>query len=93
MRKSWSVLILAAGVSIGYLVRPVPAVAQAEFQPFTVGESVRLTVDGFPAGVTTIACRVSAVNDNFIQCSGDSQRRPRAVNIRYVQEITPLVER
>jgi hypothetical protein len=93
MRKSWSVLVLAAGVLIGYAVRPAPAIAQAEFQPFTVGETVRLTVDGFPAGVTTIACKVAAMSNDFIHCGGDGQRRPRAVNLRYVQEMTPLPER
>ena len=93
MRKSWSVLILAAGVSIGYALRPAPAVAQAEFQPFTIGESVRLTVDGFPAGQTMIACKVATVNNDWIHCAGDGQRRARAVNLRYVQEITPLPER
>ena len=89
MRKSWSVLVLAAGVLIGYAVRPVPAVAQAtDFQPFTIGQTVHLTVEGFP-GITTIICRVAAVNNDFIHCAGEGQRRPRAVNIRYVQEIAP----
>jgi hypothetical protein len=72
----------AAGVSIGYAARPGPAVAQAEFQPFTVGETVRLTVGGFPSGVTTIACKVVVVSDDFIHCGGDGQRRPRASNRR-----------
>ena len=93
MRKSWSVLVLAAGVLIGYAVRPVPAVAQAEFQPFTIGETVRLTVENFPAGVGVITCKLSAVSNDFIHCAGDGQRRPRAVNIRYVQEIAPPLER
>ena len=92
MRKSWSVLILAAGVVIGYAVRPVPALAQGDFQPFSVGETVRLAVEGFPSG-PTITCKVGAVNNDFIQCAGDGQRRARAVNLRYVQEITPLAER
>ena len=92
MRKSWSVLILAAGVLIGYAVRPVPAVAQAAFQPFTVGETVRLTVENFPAGVTMITCKLSSVSNDFIHCAGDGQRRPRAINLRYVQEIAPPPE-
>ena len=92
MRKFWSVAMLSAGVLIGYAVRPAPAVAQAEFQPFTIGETVRLAVEGFPSG-PTIVCRVSAVNNDFIQCGGDGQRRPRAVNLRYVQAITPTPER
>src|SRR6185436_11641928 len=93
MRKSWSVLVLAAGVLIGYAARPVPAVAQAEFQPFTVGETVRLTVENFPAGVGAITCKVTSISNDFIHCGGDGQRRPRAINIRYVQEITPAPER
>jgi hypothetical protein len=92
MRKSWSVLILVAGVLIGYAVRPLPAGAQGEFQPFMLGETVRLTVEGFPGG-PTITCKVGSVNNDFIQCAGEGQRRPRAVNLRYVQEITPLAER
>jgi hypothetical protein len=90
MRKSWSVLILAAGVLIGYSIRSVPALAQAgDFQPFSLGQTVRLTVDGFPAGVTTITCGVLAVSNEFIQCAAEGQRPPRAVNLRYVQEIAP----
>jgi hypothetical protein len=94
MRKSLSVLILAAGVVVGYSMRSVPAIAQAgDFQPFTLGQTVRLTVEGFPAGVTTITCKVAAVSNEFINCEGDGQRRPRAVNLRYVQEIGPAPER
>ena len=52
-----------------------------------------LTVDGFPGGVTTITCKVSWVNSEFISCAGDGQRRPRAVDLRYVQEIGPAPER
>jgi hypothetical protein len=92
MRRSWSVLILVAAVLIGYAVRPLPAVAQGEFQPFMLGETVRLAVEGFPTG-PTITCKVAAVSSDFIQCAGDGQRRPRAVNLRYVQEITPVPER
>lgn len=93
MRISWSVLILAAGMLIGYAVRPAPAVAQGEFQPFAVGETVRLTVENFPAGVGSITCKLASVSNDFIHCAGDGQRRPRAVNLRYVQEITPTLER
>ena len=93
IRTSWSVLLLAAGMLIGYVVRPVPAVAQGDFQPFTVGQTIRLTVEGFPAGETRITCNFVAVNHEFIQCGGDGQRRPRAVNLRYVQEIAPQPDR
>jgi hypothetical protein len=89
-----SVLILAAGVVVGYSMRSVPAIAQAgDFQPFTLGQTVRLTVEGFPAGVTSITCKVAAVSNEFITCEGEGQRRSRAVNLRYVQEIVPGPER
>ena len=92
MRKSLSVLILAVGVVIGYSARSVPAIAQAgDFQPFTVGQTVRLTVEGLPE--SRITCKVAAVNNDFISCDGDGQRRPRAVNLRYVQEIAPNPDR
>jgi hypothetical protein len=54
---------------------------------------VRLTVEGFPAGVTSITCKVAAVSNEFITCEGEGQRRSRAVNLRYVQEIVPGPER
>ena len=90
MRKSWSVLFLAAGMLVGYAVRPAPAVAQAEFQPFTIGEKVLLRVEGFPA---SLSCAVSVVSNDFIHCGRDGERGPRAINLRYVQQITPLPER
>jgi hypothetical protein len=93
MRKASAVLVLAAGMLLGYTLRPVPAVAQSEFQPFTVGQTVRLTVEGFPAGEMRITCNIVAVSNDFIHCGGDSQHRPRAVNLRYVQEIAPPLAR
>jgi hypothetical protein len=33
------------------------------------------------------------VSNEFINCEGEGQRRPRAVNLRYVQEIGPAPER
>ena len=94
MRKSWIVVMLVLGLLIGYALLPGrPAAAQGEFQPFTVGETVRLTVENFPAGVGTITCKVASVSNDFIHCSGDGQRRARAVNLRYVQEIQPSLER
>jgi hypothetical protein len=93
MRKLWFAVILALCLSIGYALLPPPAIAQGEFQPFTVGETVRLTVENFPGGITTITCKVASVNNDFMQCSGDGQRRPRAINLRYVQEIAPIPER
>ena len=94
MRYALSVLILVAGVMVGYSIRAVPAIAQAgDFQPFTLGRTVRLTVEGFPAGVTSITCKVAAVSNEFISCEGEGQRRARAVNLRYVQEIVPAPER
>ena len=94
MRKSWLVAVLALGLLIGYaLLRGRPAAAQGEFQPFAVGETVRLVVENFPGGITTITCKVASVSNDFIHCSSDAQRRARAVNLRYVQEIQPLPER
>ena len=92
MRKTWFAVMLALGVSLGYALRPPSAVAQAEFQPFTIGETVRLTVENFPSG-TTITCRVASVSNDFIHCASDGQRRPRAINLRYVQEIAPIPDR
>jgi hypothetical protein len=94
MQKSWLVVILAVGLLIGYALLPGrTAAAQGEFQAFTVGETVRLTVENFPGGITTITCKVGSLSNGFIQCASDGQRRPRAVNLRYVQEIHPLPER
>ena len=93
MRKLLFAVIPALALSIGYALLAPSAVAQGEFQPFTVGESVRLTVENFPSGVTTIPCKVASVTNDFIHCGGDGQRRPRAINLRYVQEIQPLPER
>ena len=63
MRKSWIVVILAVALLVGYaLLRGGPAVAQGEFQPFAVGETVQLTVESFP-GVNTITCKVVSVNN------------------------------
>ena len=91
MRKTWCVGILVLGLSIGYALRPPAAVAQGEFQPFTIGETVRLTVENFPAGMIT--CKVGSVSNDFIHCASDGQRRPRAINLRYVQEIQPVPDR
>ena len=93
MRKSFAVLFLGVGVLIGYAVRPVPAGAQAEFAPFTIGQSVRLTVHDFPSGLSMITCRVATAANEFIGCSAEDNRRPpRWINLRYVQEITPVPE-
>jgi hypothetical protein len=92
MRKTCFALMLALGLAIGNALRPPSAAAQAEFQPFTIGESVRLTVENFPSG-TSITCRVTSVSNDFIHCASDGQRRPRAINLRYVQEIAPIPDR
>jgi hypothetical protein len=92
MRKTWFAVMLALGLSIGYALRPRSVVAQVEFQPFTIGETVRLTVENFPTG-TSISCRVTSVSNDFIHCASDGPRRPRAINLRYVQEIAPMPER
>ena len=92
MRKIWFGVVVALGLAIGYTLRPSSAAAQAEFQPFTIGESVRLTVEHLPSG-SSISCRVTSVSNDFIHCASDGQRRPRAINLRYVQEIAPMPER
>ena len=94
MQKSRLVVVLALGLLLGYALLPGrPAAAQGEFQPFTAGETVRLTVENFPGGITTVTCRVGSVSNDFIHCVSDGQRRARAVNLRYVQEIQPVSER
>jgi hypothetical protein len=92
MPKTWFAVMLALGVSLGYALRPPSAAAQTEFQPFTIGETVRLTVENFASG-STISCRVASVSNDFIHCASDGQRRPRAINLRYVQEIAPMPDR
>ena len=92
MRKTWFAVMLGLGVSVGYALRPPSAAAQAEFQPFTIGETVRLTVENFASGAS-ITCRVASVSNDFIHCASDGQRRPRAINLRYVQEIAPIPDR
>ena len=49
MRKSWIVVMLALGLLIGYALLPGrSAAAQEEFQPFMLGQTVRLTVEPAP---------------------------------------------
>jgi hypothetical protein len=94
MRKSLGVLLFGVGVLAGYALPTVPATAQTPALPFTIGASVRLTVENFPSGVSTIACTVSGVHNEFIGCEGDGRERPpRWINVRYVQEIRPAPER
>ena len=90
MKKSLSVLFLAAGVVVGYALKPAPVVAQADFQPFTLGAKVVLKIEGFPA---SLSCTVSLVSNEFIHCGREGDRGPRAINLRYVQQITPAPER
>ena len=72
---------------------PVGQAAKTSAVRLTAGETVRLIVENFPGGITTITCKVASVTNDFIHCSNDAQRRARAVNLRYVQEIQPLPER
>ena len=65
----------------------------SRFPHSSFGQTVRPTVEGFPGGVTTITCKVAAVSSEFVNCEGDGPHRPRAVNLRYVQEIGPGPER
>ena len=93
MRKSLAVVVFAGGVLLGYGARTVPVKAQpreAEFLPFNVGQVVRLKVD-LPEGIRR--CTVTQVFNGFIGCGGDSTTPARWINLRNVQEITPLPER
>ena len=92
MRKSWTLLLVVVGALAGYSARSVPAVAQAEFQPFVAGQVVRLSVEGFVGG-PTIDCKVTTVANDFIHCATDGPRGPRAVNLRYVKEVTAIPQR
>ena len=95
MRKSLVFVAIVALLAVGYGLRRASVTAQGAFSPFMAGQTVRLTVDGFPTGVTTIICRVEGMTENgFLRCAGVGDRRlPRVVNLRYVQEITPAPER
>ena len=39
------------------------------------------------------AATVTMANTEFIACAGEGQRPPRWVNLRFVQEITPMPQR
>jgi hypothetical protein len=93
MHKGFALALLATGGVLGYGLRPAPAIAQsALFQPFTAGQSVRL-FGSFSAGGTSINCTVTSASTEFIACAGEGERPPRWVNLRFVQEITPLPQR
>ena len=92
MRKSLAVVVFADGVLLGYGARTMPVSAQprdAEFLPFNAGQTVRLKVD-LPEGIRR--CTVTQVLNGFIGCGGEGTS-PRWINLRNVQEITPLPER
>ena len=92
--KSLAILSLGLGVLLGYMLRAAPVSAQPDAMPFSIGASVRLTVENFPSGVSTIPCKVSGAHNEFIGCERDEgQRQPRWINLRYVQEITHTPER
>lgn len=94
MRKSLVILTFGIGVATGYAIRPTPTAAQANFAPFTHGQTVRLVVENLPAGEISVVCPVTGMAEGFIACAGDGGRRqPRWINIRYVQEITPAPQR
>ena len=93
MRKGLAVALIGAGALIGYTVRPMPTSAQTQFQPFTVGQSVRLYVNDFRSGTSSINCKITSATTEFIGCEGEGERLARWVNVRFVQEITPLPQR
>lgn len=91
MRMSFAVLFVIMGVLIGLSVRTTRVNAQAQpsdWLPFTRGESVRISAD-LPEG--TFTCKVSQVQNGFLGCAPDDQRRrgDRWINLRFVKEITP----
>jgi hypothetical protein len=91
MRKALAALFVAIGVLIGFSYRTISVNAQAQrgdWLPFTSGETVRLSTD-LPEGI--IICKVSQVQNGFLGCGPDEQRRrpDRWINLRSVKEITP----
>jgi len=93
MHKGLALALLMTGAVLGYTFRPAPANAQtATFQPFTSGQAVRL-FGNFSAGGTSINCTVTMANTEFVACAGEGERPPRWVNLRFVQEITPMPQR
>jgi len=93
MHKGVALALVASGAVIGYTFRPAPASAQtAAFQPFMAGQSVRL-FGNFSSGGSSLNCTVTGANTDFISCAGEGERPPRWVNLRFVQEITPMPQR
>ena len=88
-----AIVVFAGGLLIGYGARMVPLTAQsrdAEFLPFTAGQTVRLQVD-LPEGGRR--CIVTQVLNGFIGCGSGENSTPRWINLRNVQEITPVSDR
>ena len=93
MQKGLALVLVGTGALIGYTLRPIPASAQGGFQPFTIGQSIRLYVHDFHSGTMSINCKVTGATTEFIGCEGEGERPPRWVNVRFVQDITPLPQR
>lgn len=88
-----AIVVFASGLLLGYGARMAPLTAQsrdATFLPFTEGQTVRLQVD-LPEGARR--CTVTQVLNGFIGCSGGDNSSPRWINLRNVQEITPVSDR
>jgi hypothetical protein len=93
MHKGLALALVAAGAVIGYSFRPASASAQtAAFQPFMTGQSVQL-FGTFGSGATSINCTVMSSTTEFIACAEDRGHPARWVNLRFVQEITPMPQR
>ena len=94
MHKGLALALVGTGALIGYTLRPVTTSAQtaAPFQPFTIGQSIRLYGD-FHSGAKSINCKVSGATTEFIGCEAEGERPPHWVNVRFVQDITPLPQR
>jgi hypothetical protein len=92
MRIVLAALCLAAFLLISHSFRVAPANAQTQPEdwiPFTGGQTVRLIVD-LPGSV--IVCKVTQVQNGFIGCARDQQRRQSTdewVNLRFVERIEP----
>ena len=89
MQKGLAFALVAAGALIGYTLRPVPTSAQTGFQPFAAGQKVRL-FGKFSTGAPSLNCTVTGLNTEFVACAADGQFAPRWVNLRFVEEITPV---
>ena len=68
MRQSWSVpVLLALAALAGYAVGARPVQAQAQSLPFTIGETVTISLQG-----GTHRCRIEEIRGAFARCGDPS---------------------